>query len=273
LLLGSPRRELVYNMLEAIVRANAKATLTAYDDLLNGGIAAELIHAEVIEAAQNLIRIQLGVDTVGSKHTADLADRLSSDNLVVIVNKLSSIHKDSIAFTQLLQAVLIELSLSSAQTEYKKLNFVKTYELSKKIPVSHETKDEEQNKSISKTTVKSRVQAKNNLNEDTWIRVLSSIKQKNPSLFGLLKTAETEFSKKELKLKFKFQFHLKRFQEAKNLELLHSAMYSIVGQRININLILSSKQNTSQNYETKEFKNQEISNVLQTLGGEIVNGK
>lgn len=277
LLLGIPEHETIYAMLGAIISKQPQATLDAFDSMVQAGTPYELIHSRVLEALQSLMRSQLNIGTTTSKQGLALANQASTEQLSQIVNRLAGIPKDVIAFGLALEATLIDLSLDKTKSMEPTPKHVSTSRTPNQA-ITSKTKPEPVNEPVKKAgQPESTPKARNHriLNEDSWLQVLSAVKQKNPSLFGLLKTAETEFNKNHVTLGFRFKFHLKRLEEPRNRELLQTVLLNITGEviRCEFKLLNSAQADVDGNEGSAQKPNQEINAVLEILGGEVVNGK
>lgn len=77
------------------------------------------------------------------------------------------------------------------------------------------------------------------LNNDSWPEVLSALKQKYNTLYGVVRMAQTEFlDDNNLRLSFAFAFHQKRLSEAKNQQLLATIIEQITGRKVTIECVL-----------------------------------
>jgi DNA polymerase-3 subunit gamma/tau len=267
-MLGMPKQELVYELVLTLINKDPNATLSVFDTLMQNGVTSEYLHIRLLEALQSLIRSQLG-NASKADHTIERLHNLATpQELNKIATTLAAIPSSSVAFGQLLEAILIDLALGTKALPAK-TTVKNTINAPSKVERAVQDPD------ITKVSQKKPAKA-TALNEDAWLRVLSHIKQKNPSLFGLLKTAETTFDDNSLKLGFRFQFHLKKLEESTNRNLLQTTLKTITGTPISCELVLLNSANdiakSDSNNKSKE-PDTEINAVLQILGGEIVNGK
>lgn len=109
------------------------------------------------------------------------------------------------------------------------------------------------------------------LDEDTWLKVLSHIKSHHNSLYALLNTATPNFEAGKLTLSFKFLFHKRRLEEAKNRALLQQSIEAIAGDQLEVILELSATPAEPKTAAGKSGPDEQaVNSVLEILGGEIV---
>jgi DNA polymerase III subunit gamma/tau len=72
-----------------------------------------------------------------------------------------------------------------------------------------------------------------------WPQILSVLKQKHNTLYGVVRMAQPTFSDTTLVLAFKFAFHQKRVNDTKNRQLLAETLEQLTGQTITIECVLS----------------------------------
>lgn len=77
------------------------------------------------------------------------------------------------------------------------------------------------------------------LGSDIWPEVLTALKQKHNTLYGVIRMAEPEFGANgSLKLTFAFPFHQKRGNESANRQKLADIVQQLTGQAIKIECVL-----------------------------------
>lgn len=100
---------------------------------------------------------------------------------------------------------------------------------------------------------------------DHWLKTLSLIRNQNNSLYALLRSAEADLSDHQLKLTFRFQFHKKRVEEARNLQVVADALKRTTGEDIKI----TAKAKTAPS-STSQQAGGDVENILQVFGGEVI---
>lgn len=70
------------------------------------------------------------------------------------------------------------------------------------------------------------------LDEQTWPEVLACLKQTHNTLYGIVRLSRLEFNDDHVALYFKFAFHQKRVSEAKNRDIILSAIRTTTGRDV-----------------------------------------
>ena len=77
------------------------------------------------------------------------------------------------------------------------------------------------------------------LDAANWPAILSALKQKYNTLYGVVRMAQPTFHEdNRLELAFGFAFHQKRISEAKNRQLLADTIKEVTGQDVHIDCVL-----------------------------------
>ncbi len=111
------------------------------------------------------------------------------------------------------------------------------------------------------------------LDEDSWQQVLSAIKSKHNTLYGIARMATPKFEKDKLTLVLSFAFHLKRLDDPKNKKYLQELITRATGRNVAIECLLDKqavkpKLLQSEQETTKVLNLETISNIFG--GAEIV---
>ncbi|HUC86735.1 MAG TPA: hypothetical protein VMR75_00200, partial [Candidatus Saccharimonadales bacterium] len=104
-------------------------------------------------------------------------------------------------------------------------------------------------------------------NNELWIKALTQIKQHNNSLYALLRSSTAvEFGDGELTLGCRFTFHRDRLQEAKNVQIIETALARVYGRKFRLNVQLETKPAAP----APDASNELVSSALEILGGEVI---
>lgn len=76
------------------------------------------------------------------------------------------------------------------------------------------------------------------LDNEIWDQVLEAIKKKHNTLYGVARMARATISGEEITLCFKFAFHQKRINEAKNKQVLTDIIENLTGRPVKISCIV-----------------------------------
>ncbi|MDP4038405.1 MAG: DNA polymerase III subunit gamma/tau [bacterium] len=98
----------------------------------------------------------------------------------------------------------------------------------------------------------------------------SLIKEKNNSLYALIRSANPTFKDDKLILNCRFRFHLDRLEDDKNRDLIESMMSKAFDKKISLKCQLTNQPNIEESKVDKE--SELISSALEILGGEVING-
>lgn len=98
---------------------------------------------------------------------------------------------------------------------------------------------------------------------------LSLIKERNNSLYAVMRSANPRIEGDDLVLDCRFRFHKERIEEAKNRSLIEMAMKKTFGRDISLRCELVKNVPAT---DSDDKDSELISSALEILGGEIVNG-
>jgi hypothetical protein len=103
---------------------------------------------------------------------------------------------------------------------------------------------------------------------DMWLKALTQIKQRNNSLYALLRSCTLEFREDEVVIGCKFGFFRDRLQEGKNIQIIEQALARVYGRKLKVTPQLESKPATvAASPDTSE---ELMSSALEILGGEVM---
>ena len=91
------------------------------------------------------------------------------------------------------------------------------------------------------STNKPKPAAKGTFSLEVWQNVLESLKSHHNTLYGVLRISKPTIEGNTLTLEFQFEFHQKRINEAKNMQLLNDAIKEFVTTPIIINCVIGNK--------------------------------
>lgn len=101
-------------------------------------------------------------------------------------------------------------------------------------------------------------------------KAFSQIKQRNNSLYALMRSSNPAIKNNSLVLKCKFRFHQDRLEEDKNRRMIEEIMSKALGKSVILKCQLDGRDNDNKN--PIDQNNELVSSALEILGGEIVNG-
>lgn len=131
---------------------------------------------------------------------------------------------------------------------------------------------EESKSEIRKPTASRDTQTTTNhegFSEAAWPIIVAQVKKTNNTLYGILKMADMSFENNTITLKFKFAFHQKQINDAKNKKIIEDLITQQTGDKISIEstTIKSDTQDKSKNNDTASNLDT-VSNIFG--GGEVL---
>lgn len=98
-----------------------------------------------------------------------------------------------------------------------------------------------------------------------WQQVLDALKKKHNTLYGIVRMARTSIKTDKVILRFKFAFHQKRINEAKNKQILVDILQNITGKQVQISCILDKSMETEPQNPPKSKPKPKDSSALDTI--------
>lgn len=105
--------------------------------------------------------------------------------------------------------------------------------------------------------------------ESLTTKALSLIKEKNTSLFAVMRGADPHIEGDRLVLTCRFSFHKERMEEAKNRALIEQIMTKVFGRDVELLCKLGGMEREEKEVDTGT---ELVSSALEILGGEVVSG-
>lgn len=104
---------------------------------------------------------------------------------------------------------------------------------------------------------------------DLWMKALTQIKQRNNSLYALLRSSvSVNLEADELQLGCRFTFHRDRLKEPKNIQLIEQALARVYGRKFRVRPQLETQVKTVAVAANPE--SELVSSALEILGGEVI---
>ena len=278
-LIGMPHYEEIIGLHEAIISHKPQEMLSHLDALLGSGVSSHHLLKQLIDVSRSYIR-----DNIESEDV----DLYFARNLLHI---LTSIPSNTYDPEVTLEAALLKACYKSDAQPHSKSRHSFKDRIETKPKAKKTTKKSKQpakSKPTTEEVVKSdESEAKNvSPNQDTetiWLEILSRIKNKNASLYGLLRNASAEISGNQCTLTAHFQFHYRRLQDKSTQETILKVLDEATGQKMELGVEIAeaSTQKNTKPENHAEQSNTEVSTddtddaknqVLDILGGEVVHG-
>lgn len=103
------------------------------------------------------------------------------------------------------------------------------------------------------------------LDNDVWQQVLDALKKKHNTLYGIVRMAHVTVEKDEIILCFKFAFHQKRINEAKNKQVLADIIQKITGKPVQISCTLDKNMEVVPHVATPKIQKPANSEALDAI--------
>lgn len=84
------------------------------------------------------------------------------------------------------------------------------------------------------------------LNDSTWPEILNCLKKEYNTLYGVLRNAKPVYGADSIELQFKFAFHQKRLNEAKNRQIIANFIKQITGKDVSVVCSLYKPESASE---------------------------
>lgn len=245
--IGLPSETIIDNIIDAFISNEPKQLIDRLSEAFNEGISANLLANQLIDYCRSELMHN------PSKLPSDVVIKLIEDLLVVESSSKPDIQ---------LEIVLIS-NQASGQEKPKTIVSESHIEnagppLTISMPASILAKHTKINKNQDKEKPDtSSLKHNNQLDMESWLNVLAKISQKHNAIYGILRTADVDFSEisqNELGLNFRFPFHQKRMNESRNKKIILNILKENGFKSININCkLIEHKSDTVGPDNTEDF--------------------
>jgi DNA polymerase III subunit gamma/tau len=220
-MLGIPSEEVINELVKSLDSYNAEIIIRILNQLEEQGITAA-------QTAK-----QLGIVWRQKIITQNNLSQKEFDLLEKLLNVPS--YNDPQRY---LEIILLEYALVNNQTpvEVKKPESVQAEKKSQSNDLGFsESKIQVNSKSkiLPKTTPKANHKISDTeFYSDTWPKVLTELKKKHNTLYGVVRMAQPSLQNNRLMLEFAFAFHRKRLSEPKNQNIITTIIKDLTGQKL-----------------------------------------
>lgn len=266
-ILGMAGQEDVDSLIAEILDRNTAAALKRLNSLIAAGNDPTSITRQLLDAARIML-LKNGSEVAPSDGKDSFADEIVRliESLVRALEDFKSSGHYSLP---------LELAVYKASTIRRGESLYSEEPLHQDIPASTQTipsssvvkKTQGRKASAAKPTSANTSQ---NSDEDTnlCLKGLSMIKERNNSLFAVMKSANPRIEGDSLILDCRFNFHKERIEEQKNRQMVEQIMSKALGRDI----ILSCRLETASNQRVTDPEHELVASALEILGGEVING-
>lgn len=227
--IGLPSETVIDNIIGAYLSNEPKKLIEGLTEAFDEGISSVLIANQLIDYCKNQL--------------VDGNSELSNEELIRLIEALIKVESNTKPEIQL------ELVLINSQFERQKSPASQTLEahiatINPPLTISAPAINHKKATDTVANTNKTQEIAQNVLDIDGWLKVLSSIRKKHNTIYGILRIADTNFDqiyKNQLSLYFRYPFHQKRIQEPHNKKIILDELKSFGYRGIKINSKLAEQ--------------------------------
>jgi DNA polymerase-3 subunit gamma/tau len=269
-LLGWSNLETINAITSAIAASQPAQALAALDQAITDGAQVSQVAAQLINRWREIMLTSAGANKNADAATRQLAESIDAVRIVEIVRALAEVTKAALPELAL-ETALVRLSLPADRPVLAAPTKTLVTEMlvAKPIaptpilaaPVTSHTRPTSAPKSSASTPVTP--------NGELWNRALILIKEKNNSLYALLRSCNAQFSDTQLILSSRFSFHRDRLQEPKNRQIIEEALEKTYHKSFALVCQLEQPKNTAKSVSPET---ELVSSALEILGGEVVDG-
>jgi DNA polymerase-3 subunit gamma/tau len=253
-LLGWTDNEIIEQIAKALVDEQPLKALEQIDTAIAQGSQPGQIISQLISFWRNHLRQQLA-----DGNLAETAAQISLEHSVRVLEALIAISKSP--WPQLaLEATVVKLSLPDAPKP----------QVQPAPPVARAaTPVAAKPKPQVAATIKPQPATLSSGEQDLWMKSLAQIKQKNNSLYALLRASCTvRFEGDEVILGCRFSFHRDRLKEEKNMQIIEKALARTFGRKLKVMAQLETAPTPVA--ITPDPAGELMSSALEILGGEVI---
>lgn len=247
-LLGVTEESTILQIIDCIETGN----LRQLGDLLSQLVDYGTNSTQVAQQLMSRLRTQLIEDDTSS---------LGPEIILPLLKNLLDVPS-SPQPSRLLELVLIEAALSANKPK----QIIETPPQSQKTkpPIPYKERPKIAKDTPAKNTKAKVVSPANTpISSEDWTKILSEIKKRRNTLYGILRMGEPTIENDKITIAFKFPFHKRQIAESKNSQLIVSVIREITGTEIQLKCITVPNSATPINQEEQDAPPIEtISNIF-----------
>ena len=252
-LLGHSDPEMLKRIVEAVERHDPAAAITTVQAALSEGVQATQLAVQLIDYWRTQLRELISAEP----------DAAAIEQTVAAIEGLIPVAKSS--WPELaLEAALVRTAIGASPVLKEAPKAVRSLAPAARKPVNV-TKSQP----LAQKPISSPAQPAGEVpNEDLWLKALTQIKQRNNSLYALLRSSTSiQFEGDQVILGCRFSFHRDRLKEEKNLQIIEQAITRVYGRKFKVSPQLEARQPV---VATGDSSSELVSSALEILGGEVI---
>lgn len=256
-ILGISSDEQLADLIVEVATGKTKSALKLLSSLIESGSEPVMLTRELTEfCRQNLL-----AKVAGEKFSAKLDDIPES----VIADLIESLTK-ALGDFKITHHYSLPLELAIYRTAQRSQTEDSQIAVRSLPPVQAQTKTKLSVAALEDKSTTPVVLSESDAN--LCLKGLSLIKQRNNSLYAVMRSANPVLSGDKLILSCRFSFHKERIEEAKNRQLIEMVMTKVANRPISLVCQAEAAQPSKANTADKDAEL--ISSALEILGGEVV---
>lgn len=279
---GIAQHDHIRKLMEAAIDQKTTEVLQFFDEILDNGAAMRSVMKQLLDVTRQYVR----------NHINDADMRLY--NARMLLSALSSIPQNVPHLSVSIEAALLSVCYTAGGSGTEPQGADTFQQHTAPAPRSTAT-NEQSTHSHTKTSSRSSAKKKKRTSssqekpvsrapspsaaipESVWVKTLSFIKQKNTSLYGLLRNTQVDFSEEGCIMTAKFTFHHRRLMEHGNYATIKDALRQAHGEEVAVHVVLDQTQQSgtdtaadSSDSTDQDTDENALKQVFDILGGEKV---
>lgn len=280
---GIAQHDHIRKLMEAAIDQKTTEMLQFFDEILDNGAAMRSVIKQLLDITRQYVR----------NHINDADMRLY--NARMLLSALSSIPQNVPHLSVSIEAALLSVCYTAGGSGTESQGADTFQQHTASAPQSTVT-DEQSTRPQAKTSSQAHTKKKKRttasrkkpashtpssssaiIPESVWVKTLSFIKQKNTSLYGLLRNTKVDFSEEGCTMTAKFTFHYRRLMEHGNYATIKDALQQAHGEEVAVYVVLEQTQQSgtgtaadSSNQTDQDTDENALKQVFDILGGEKV---
>lgn len=278
-LLGIAPAKSLDDLLQIVISGTAKELFNSLQQLRDQGLQSSIVARQLGQLIRNKILKDISLQTT---ETTQLLQRLlevqasSQADRVLEITLLEYIFNNNpvtvIKKTDALEPTVItqeEIPKASKAKEKIVIDSKQDVPAATNEKLSTPESTAELNNDTIQATKSIGIDDRERFSEAAWPIIVAQVKKTNSTLYGILKMAEMHFDGTTITLRFKFAFHQKQINEAKNRKIIEDIILQQTGDSVAIVCTtIKSKKMDGSSKQAAESSIDTVSNIFG--GGEVL---
>jgi DNA polymerase-3 subunit gamma/tau len=258
--LGMAARADILEIVEAIAAKDSATALTKLEALISSGNEPQGLTGQLLEE----IREDLLRGVVAGGKQDPILDGTQAAWAIECLTKALGDFKITQHYSLPLELALYRASVGASVAPLELAAVQEQQEPRDSVQSTSKPKAQEVKKAAAKPNAEPSVDE-----QSLCTKGLSLIKERNNSLYAVMRSANPHIEDNKLVLECRFSFHKERMEEQKNRQLIEQIMSKSLGRDIMLNCRLTKASEEKQIVDSGQ---ELVASALEILGGEVVNG-